>query len=298
MHLGDKAEMAWPAGGFGIDELWIRRGIKYVKKTPAIFNKDSKDDAMQLMGLGSVQVAALKDWLLETNLLNKSSSGYVLSDIGNIIYKYDIDFSEDATLWLLHYNLASKEGKSWFYYWYINEFEVDRFNRDDIKNGLFNYKDYAINHIEKYSMAPLLQTMRKTRLGKSFGIMIEDAPNQFRRTEPPEDKLDPIIVAYITMDWAKRNDRSSANLIELTTLKCSPGKILHLSSSRYAEYLDKIQALFNKEILWVSYTAGLNSVSFEKTVNPFDLLKAYYIKKRDEISPFDAYQKAKEISFE
>lgn len=288
--------MAWPAGGFGMDELWIRRGIKYVKKRPTIFNKDSKEEAMQLTGLGSVQVDALKDWLLEANLIIKNNSGYILSDIGEYIYIYDIDLSEDATLWLLHYNLASKEGKSWFYYWYINELEADRFSRDDIKNGLFNYKEYAINHIEKYSMAPLLQTMRKTRLGKSFGMLLEDAPNQFKRTEPPEDKLDPIIVAYITMDWAKRNDRSSANLLELTTLKCSPGKILHLSSSRYIEYLDKIQAIFNKEILWVSYTAGLNSVSFEKNIKPLDILKAYYIKKRDDISLIDSYHRAKKES--
>lgn len=60
------------------------------------------------------------------------------------------------------------------------------------------------------------------------------------------------------------------------------------------EYLDKIQAMFNKEILWVSYTAGLNSVSLEKNINPLDILKTYYIKKRDEISALDAYHKAKE----
>ncbi len=36
------------------------------------------------------------------------------------------------------------------------------------------------------------------------------------------------------------------------------------------------------------------SVAFEKDINPLDLLKAYYIKKRDEISALDAYHKAKE----
>jgi hypothetical protein len=285
--------MAWPAGGFGIDELWIRRGIKYVSKIPTIFSKDSKEDAMQLLGLGNVQIDALKDWLEEANLIKKDSVNYRLTEMGEIIHNYDVDLSEDATMWVIHNNLTFKEGKAWFYYWYVNEFELNKFDREDIKKGLSGYKAYAIKHIEKYSVAPLLQTMRKTRLGKTFGVMVEDAPNQFRRIEPPEDKLDPIIVAYITMDWAERNGRSGANLIELTTLKCSPGKILHLSSRRFSEYLDKIQAMFNKEILWVSYTAGLNSVSFEKGVNPLDILKAYYIKKRDEISPLDAYRKAK-----
>ena len=39
---------------------------------------------------------------------------------------------------------------------------------------------------------------------------------------------------------------------------------------------------------------ALISVAFEKDINPLDLLKAYYIKKRDEISALDAYRKAKE----
>lgn len=43
-----------------------------------------------------------------------------------------------------------------------------------------------------------------------------------------------------------------------------------------------------------SYTVGLNSVSLEKNINPLDILKTYYIKKRDEISALDAYHKAKE----
>ncbi|MDR4506775.1 MAG: DUF4007 family protein [Candidatus Brocadiaceae bacterium] len=101
--------------------------------------------------------------------------------------------------------------------------------------------------------------------GEKIFTTAEDGTNQFRRIEPPEDRLDSIMVAYITLDWAKRNERNSANLTELTGLKESPGKILHLSIRRYSEYLDKIQAMFNKEILWVSYTAGLNSVAFEKT---------------------------------
>ena len=35
-------------------------------------------------------------------------------------------------------------------------------------------------------------------------------------------------------------------------------------------------------------------MAFEKDTNPLDLLKAYYIKKRDEIIALDAYYKAKE----
>lgn len=285
--------------GFGLQEQWLRKGLKQIIKDPTIFVKYNEENAQIEMGMGNRQIKVLKDWLISAGLVTKCKGKELpkLSDMGKVISEYDIDFAEDGTFWAVHNYFSQDNDKLLFYSWYINEFELITFYRDDLKSGLSQYIDTTIGNIEGHCLSPLLQTMRKTRLGKSFGIMIEDAPNQFRRTEPPEDKLDPIIVAYITIDWAKRNDRSSANLLELTTLKCSPGKILHLSSSRYVEYLDKIQAIFNKEILWVSYTAGLNSVSFEKNIKPLDILKAYYIKKRDDMSPIDSYYRAKKESY-
>ena len=286
------------SGGFGFEESWLRKGLKEFIADNTIFSNNSLGKAQLLLGLGTQQIKDLKDWLIATNLLRNVQKIPVISAIGEIFYKYDKEFSEDGTFWVIHNYLSLngdiKENRVWFYYWYINEFTIDKFSREDFYNGIKLLQNTSDKIINTFFILPLLQTMRKTRLGKSFGIMIEDNQNQFRRIEPPEDKLDPIIVAFITMEWAKKNNRSSANLLELTNLKCSPGKILHLSSRKYSEYLDKIQAMFNKEVLWVSYTAGLNSVAFEKDLDPLNILKAYYIKKRNEISPLEAYQKAKE----
>lgn len=286
------------SGGFGFEESWLRKGLKEIFTDSTLFNKRNIEKAQMLLGLGTHQIKDLKDWLIGTNLVHEVKKDLILTSLGLVVYKYDREFSEDGTFWAIHYSLSLRRNfsieKVWFYYYYVNEFTHDNFHKDVLFESITKQDITTDKIVRRFFISPLLQTMRKTRLGKSFGIMIEDAPNQFRRIEPPEDKLDPIIVAYITMDWAKRNDRSSANLIELTTLKCSPGKILHLSVQRYSEYLDKIQAMFNKEILWVSYTAGLNSVSFEKSVNPLDILKTYYIKKRDEISALEAYHKAQE----
>ena len=288
--------MALLSGTFGIEETWLRKGMKEVSSNPAIFARNNRLLAQKELGMGNKQIDALKDWLAAANLLSMGEKIGLLkpSTVGEVIVKYDSTFSENGTFWLIHYFLSQNTDRLWFYYWYVNEFDADIFSRNDLEAGLSNYKATSEKIIKDFCLLPLLQTMRKTRLGKSFGIMMEESPNQFRRIEPPEDKLDPMIVSYITADWAKRNDRSSANLVELVSLKGSPGKILHLSPRRYSEYLDKIQSMFNKEVLWVSYTAGLNSVVFEQKVNPLDLLKAYYIKIRDEINPLDAHYRAME----
>ena len=46
-------------------------------------------------------------------------------------------------------------------------------------------------------------------------------------------------------------------------------------SSAYRRYEESDRILIKEVLL----TAGLNSVAFEKDINPLDLLKAYYIKK-------------------
>lgn len=281
--------------GFGIEEAWLRKGLKQIVTNPVIFTAYNEEKSQLEIGMGNRQIKALKDWMIAAGLVVKSKgkNNLIITDFGKVISKYDAGFAEDATFWVIHQFFSQNTDKLLFYYWYVNEFELNIFKRDHLKDGLTKYISTTEGNIEGHCLAPLLQCMRKTRLGRAFGIMIEDSPNQFKRIEPPEDKLDPIIVAWITMDWAKRNGRSSANLMELATLKCSPGKILHISINRYSDYLDKIQALFNKEVLWISYTAGLNSVAFEKDINPFDILKAYYIKKRDGIDSLDAFHIAK-----
>lgn len=291
------------SGGFGFEEAWLRKGLKEFVADNKLFNNANMEKARTLLGMGPYQIKDLKDWLIAANLVNTDKKNFVASPLALLFYKYDREFSEDGTFWIIHnfISLNSNITKSriWFYYWYVNEFISDKFTREDLYNSiLLSLRDTTKKIADKFYISPLRNTMKETRLGKSFGIMVEDGTNQFKRIEPPEDKLDPIIVAYITVDWAKRNERNSANLTELTGSKESPGKILHLSTRRYCEYLDKIQAMFNKEILWVSYTAGLNSVAFEKNINPLDILKAYYIKKRDEISTLDAYYKAKDEIFD
>jgi hypothetical protein len=258
------------SGTFGIEESWLRKGLKQIRSNPLFFAKNNKQVAQQELGMGNKQVEALIDWLVSSNLVRKHKenriSKFILTEFGELVANYDPDLSEDGTYWVIHYFFSMDNDKLWFYYWYINEFEANTFLRKELEIGLSGVRNTSEKVINDFCVLPLLQTMRKTRLGKPFGIMIEDAQNRFKRIEPPEEKLDPIIVAYMTMDWAKKNDRSSANLLELTGAKCSPGKILHLSTKRYSEYLDKIQSMFNREVLWVSYTAGLNSVAFEKNI--------------------------------
>lgn len=284
------------SGTFGVEEIWLRRALKQVRKDPFCFARKNVKLTQQELGMGNKQIHALSDWLLSSNFVIKRKGSKMnqlqFTDEGMVVANYDPDLSEDGSFWIAHYFWSLDTNRLWFYHWYVNEFENSTFSRKDIEIGLQGLKNTSSKVINDFGILPLLQTMRKTRLGTSFGMMIENSPNQFKRIEPPEDRLEPIIVAYITMDWAKRNDRGSASLLELTSSKCSPGKVLHLSARRYSDYLDEITAMFAKEILWVSHTAGLNSVAFERGVEALDVLKAYYIRKRDEINPLDSFRRA------
>lgn len=127
---------------------------------------------------------------------DKNAYSYELSAWQEVFFEYLKPFGilsciyDDGTIWNIHNYLSLnkdiKRDRIWFYFWYVNEFDYDMFTRED----LFNCVSVALQEttkkiIDTFFILPLLQTMRKTRIGKSFGIMVEEGTNQFRRIEPP-----------------------------------------------------------------------------------------------------------------
>lgn len=70
-----------------------------------------------------------------------------------------------------------------------------------------------------------------------------------------------------------------------------PARSLILDSWALDEFLDKIQDRYLKRVLWVSRTAGLNSVTFANDFPPLALLNAYYLEHVTGVEPIEALLK-------
>lgn len=103
---------------FFIRKGWLSKGMKAVQTKPDVFvAKD--ENPMDVLGIGSNMVKALRYWLVATNLTEEAIQNkkriQKFTDFGTQVYKNDRYMEEYGTLYLLHYMIcfANNEKNCW-----------------------------------------------------------------------------------------------------------------------------------------------------------------------------------------
>ena len=94
---------------FFIRKGWLSKGMKYVCNKPDVF-VDKNDNPMDVLGIGSNMVKALRYWLQAVGLTTEPNSGrrtQSFTELGKSIFEHDRFIEETGTLFLLQYKLAS-----------------------------------------------------------------------------------------------------------------------------------------------------------------------------------------------
>ena len=119
---------------FNIREGWLRKGMRCIQECPTLF---SRDDAMEILGVGSKMVKSIRYWLKATGLttepstVGKTKEHVLTKDFGNIVDTYDPYFDDVFTLFLLHYNIVKNaEGLSVVWDIFFNQYEGQDFTKD------------------------------------------------------------------------------------------------------------------------------------------------------------------------
>lgn len=126
---------------FFIRKGWLSKGMKHIKANPDMFiSKDN--NPMDLLGMGSNMVKALRYWLQVTGItkeLNSRKRIQKFTELGEKIFKADRYIEELGTLILLHYNLVSNKNEATAWYYFFNIFNQSEFNRDEFVEELNKY---------------------------------------------------------------------------------------------------------------------------------------------------------------
>jgi len=266
--------------GFGFNRSWISKAIKSLPKYPNLFIKGNRAsrDIRNILGIGPTKVESLKAWLEFMEITDKS--GGKLSDIGNIIFEFDQTIEEKGTWFYIHYKLTQN-----FQIWnqYISNFQLKKFRKNEFREHLKKiYKEFSERTINN-ALLSLFSAMRDTPLGNELGFMVEEEGYYYKK-EPPEKKLSPLIFAYILADWMKTEVRTSVHSSELFE-RGGPARILNLSTNRVEKYLSTIRDNYGKELVWISTTAGLNSIRRNEDIDPLVILIAYYQQQVEGVEP-------------
>ncbi len=127
---------------FPIRYSWIPKGLQALFKDELVF---SNEDAIVELGVGKNMVKSIKYWLLATQLAVQKDQGRISpSTIGvNIFGKdgWDPYIEDDATIWLIHWLLATNMNYATVFYWFFNVYHRSEFNTNDINESLLQFVD-------------------------------------------------------------------------------------------------------------------------------------------------------------
>ncbi len=274
-------------GWFGFERSWLARLLSVIEKHPSVFNRKEVEMSEQLLGLGNQQVYALAYWANTLKLCATKEGMSALTPRGFLIRNFDAYFEEKITWLAIHYWL-SMDYKGAFSYCIATNLMPNRFSRDDLikkLNELYPGKSASTYFNHSRVFYAVSKNSPISSLLKIFTI--DD--NYVSFNEPDIDDSFYPILCYAVVNWASSMKRKTI-AIEETLQPYGPAKQFALGHRSIIEVLQKIHDRYLKKVLWVSQTAGLNSVGFSDTYleHPLSLLRAAYLERLEGLLPLEA----------
>ena len=279
---------------------WLKKGVDAVRDKPTIF---SSEDASVTLGVGKNMVASIRHWcsvarLIETN--NGQRGILVPTDFGKDFFDdkegFDPYLDDPATLWLIHWQIATNIHQATAWYWAFNVLKGNQFSSDTFKRELYEWAQQTAsrqpisdNTLQR-DVNCFIRTYCQSRhttvvLEESFNcplvelnLIVELPENNGYEFQRGEKKTLPIeIVAWTLISlWNNRfPQREALSFSELMYMESSPGRVFRLDEDTMTTYLEKIEQL-TKGALQYDETAGLKQVYRHRDLNPIELLKRYY----------------------
>ena len=287
---------------FFIRKGWLSKGMKYVRNKPDVF-VDKDENPMDVLGIGSNMVKALRYWLQAVGLTVEPHSGRRIqqfTDLGTSIFEHDRYMEEIGTLFLLQYRLASNREEATAWYYFFNEFTMSEFTKE---NFVANLQNYVLMHESGAAVAIrslnddftcIVNTYlpkHKSGTGKGspennivcpFGDLglvdvLSKTHRTYKKTIPAVSSIHPWIAMAVIQDQAR--GRKEISLNELLTAPCNIGKVFNLDSISMLDLIRNVERLGEVKII---RTAGLDVIRILSDKGFQECVDMYY-KSIDEL---------------
>jgi len=270
---------------FQCRQLWLKKGYDYVQE-----GKDfNNEDAVVKLGVGKNMVSSIRFWLKAFNIIDNKD---IPTEFGKRLFDdetgYDPFLEDEASLWLLHYQLVIN-GFASIYSIVFNEFRREK---------LFFNKETFVNYVKRIGERNANLNFNENTVGKDFIVFanlykndsenknVEDSfsgilseleilkskDKQFYIENTERDNLPEPIVLYIILDNSNYGNAISLNSLEFDIN--SPGSIFALNRSGLMNKISEIVSS-SKDITFTDQ-AGIKELQFKNKANAYTILDQYY----------------------
>jgi len=274
---------------FQCRQLWLKKGYDFVQEGKN-FNDE---DAVVKLGVGKNMVSSIRFWLKAFNIIDNKD---IPTEFGKRLFDdengYDPFLEDEASLWLLHYQLV-KNGFASIYSIIFNEFR---------KEKLFFKKETFVNYMKRIGEGNSDLNFNENTVGKDFIVFanlykndpenkdVEDSfsgilseieliktmgkgkEEQFYIENTERDNLPEAVVLFTILDNPNYGNSISLNSLEFDLN--SPGSIFALNRSGLINIIAELASNF-KDITF-SDQAGIKELQFKKKSDAYTILDKYY----------------------
>jgi len=283
---------------------WLKKGVDKLKDNAELFQRD---EAIVVLGVGRNMVRSIRHWCLATRvaleedrtrgrLILPSELGFKLLAEGG----WDPYLEDDATLWLLHWNLASTDTRAATWYWAFNRFYEYAFTRAAMVEALTRHlqilgwgdvSDSTMKRDVDCFVHTYIQRRDASVAGEdpigcpltTLGLLVQEPDgDRFRFRVGPKHSLAVEVFAYALIEFWKTTagDRDTLEVREVMTSEGSPALVFKLDEDSVLSYLDQLQLVSGGALKFID-TPLTRSIVKEGNValDPMVFLEAYYEQK-------------------
>ena len=165
---------------FALRYGWLSKGFQAVVKNSEIFGREN---ATVVLGVGKNMVSAIKYWLRACQMIDSNTAKP--TDLGKHLLSkrgFDPYLEDEATIWLLHWLLATNPELATSWFWFFNRYHKSEFTGQQLTTALIDYVNDQAHNRKKPSPNTL----------KSDALLIPRMYTQSRGNgcAPLEDALD------------------------------------------------------------------------------------------------------------
>ncbi len=125
---------------FGLRYSWLTKGYQQLQLNSEVF---ASEDATVALGVGKNMVNAIRYWMLASQIIEQEEGkGYRPTAVGDAIFGqegYDTYLEDEATIWLIHWLIATNREQATAWYWFFNQFHKPEFVSQEVSTALLDF---------------------------------------------------------------------------------------------------------------------------------------------------------------
>jgi hypothetical protein len=281
---------------FYLRDRWLNKAIRHLGEDSRFFYDKQ---AFEKIGLGKNMVQSLRYWSIATGVVEEifneeRKKTHLITDFGNIIYKYDkfIKFQDSAAI--IHYQMCKQKEPSTAWYWFFNEYKETIRSKENIIQEFIIWvkenenKPFSNNSLKKdIDCLIKLYTSGQSNIDPEEVIqsplsklgILEDRKGIIYKQNLTIAQIGLIALMYVLLDYKKIHKIDTVSVENIVDEPGLWGKVFNMSRASIVTALTELSMKSDFPIHFVR-TNNLDLIRIP-SIDPIDFLQKEYSRKAE-----------------